>query len=537
MTPRRMPTKQELLRLQKLYRTDKRIADVLGNGVTEQLVAYWRRKKGIANYSFPKFSPKEIQEVWDRFGDDFHAGLELGLSKAAFYNWRRRYKITKKPDALKLEQLSLELFTQDRKARRQMGTGHQTIVQKIFAQRSGQKEAPVAQAVEIEPDLAVTPGGSGEVLQRFQETGVTFVWNPSRMVIPLDGAPGGEAPTAATLKSIRDFVRRQEIKSFFEIGEGNPQQIIMERTLILPGQIAVDTDSDFSALGCIGALVLSINAAEMSAVWAKGKFTTNIPDTIRVQIAGRTPRGVFARDVAHQVLAQLAGAGATGNMIEFYGPAVEQMSISERFTLCVLCAAVKARAAICPYDATTRRYVSPRARKPFTPILADRNAEYAAEYTHDVNRMTPVAAGPNRMTTTTPLDELRGVRIQQVFIGGGANGRFDDLKIAADILKGKHVNPDVRMIMQPASRSVYLEALKKGLIRVFIEAGGVVANPGTLSSGGPTPPLAKEEKGLTTNIDYRRDTGDGDVYQVSPATAAVSALTGQITNPAAYVKV
>ena len=188
MSPRRIPTKGELLRLQKLYRSDKKMAEILGGDVTEQLVAYWRRKKGIARYSFPKFSEKDIQDAWDRFGDDFHAGLELGLSKAAFYNWRRRYKITRKPAALKLEQLSLELFTDEKSDHKRQGNGHQTIVQKLLAHRLDQKEVAVGQTYEVEPDVAFGLCHVGEILSHFQNLETTYVKNPARIIVSLDGA-------------------------------------------------------------------------------------------------------------------------------------------------------------------------------------------------------------------------------------------------------------------------------------------------------------------------------------------------------------
>ncbi len=538
MSLRRIPTKGDLLRLQKLYRTDKRIAEVLGNGVTEHLVAYWRRKKGIPKYSFPKFSENDIREVWDRFGDDFHAGMELGISKAAFYNWRRRYKIIKKPDALKLEQLSLELHTRDRKRQRLSGTGRQTFAQKLLAQRAGVDGNEPGEKVEVEPDMMLVPGGSGKVLQLFNETGMTYVRNPNRIVIPLDNVSTSDSPDLAEVhKSVRDFVRRQQIKNFFDIGEGNPQQIVIEKGLLLPGQLSLGNINGSTTLGCMGALSLDVDPEEMSNIWATAKAEIEVPEAIRVNISGRLPRGVFARDVIHYIIAHLTDSEADGRVIEYYGTGIDQMSISERITLCNMSSATGAKAAVCPFDATTRRYVNPRARRPFTPVMADRNADYAAEFSFEINTMRPVAAGPEKIEAVTPIEEIDGFPIRQVFIGGITNGRFDDLKIVADILKGKRVNPEVRFILQPASRAVYLEALKKGLIRVFIEAGAIIVNPGSPLLGGRMPLLAQEEKGLTTHFDTNFESGNGEMYQVSPATAAASALTGLITNPTPYIKI
>jgi homoaconitase/3-isopropylmalate dehydratase large subunit len=538
MSPRRIPTKAELSRLQKLYRTDKRIAEILGNGVTEHLVAYWRRKKGIPKYSFPKFSDNEIREVWDRFGDDFHAGMELGISKAAFYNWRRRYKITKKPEALKLEQLSLELQTQNKKRQKVSGAGHRTFTQKLLAQKTGIDHPESGQLLDVEPDMVVVPGDNGRVLSLFHETGMTYVRNPNRTVIPLDNTSSGNGRNLAEAhKAAREFVRKQQIKNFFDIGEGNPQQVIIEKGLLLPGQLGLGKDAGSMTLGCMGALALAVGDEELSNVWATGTVKVEVPETVRVNVSGRLPRGVFVRDAMHHIIKKLSKARVDRKVIEFYGTGIDQMSVSERITLCRMSSATGAKSAICPFDSTTRRYVNPRARRPFTPVVADRNAVYSGEYSFEINTMKPVAAGPDKIEAITPVDELNGILLRQIFIGGVTNGRFDDLKIVADILKGKRINPEVCLIMQPASRAIYLEALKKGLIRVFIEAGAVIVNPGSPLIGGRLPLLAGEEKGLTTCFDSAFDTDGGDIYQVSPATAAASALAGRITNPSAYVRV
>jgi homoaconitase/3-isopropylmalate dehydratase large subunit len=541
MSPRRIPTKGELLRLQKLYRTDRKIAEFVGNGVTEHLVSYWRRKKGIPQYSFPKFSEKEIREVWDRFGDDFHAGMELGISKAAFYNWRRRYKIAKKPEALKLEQLSLQLYTNDKGDHRRIGTGRQTILQKCLSQRTGEKDIPPGKKIEFEPDVALSAGTAGEVLYHFQASGIKFVKNPGRIIIALDGASSDDAADMASrLKSVRDFARLQQIRNLFDIGGGDGLQLALEKGLVLPGQIVAGSDRYNASCGCLGAINFSVAVEKMAAIWAENKISLTIPETTRINITGRMPRGVFTRDVIHHVIAQVASKGIEGKQVEFYGTAVDQMSISERFTLCRVIMTTGAAGAVCPYDATTRRYVNLRARRPFTPILADRNAVYAGEYTFDVNTMKPVAArhgGPERIEDITPIDELSDLPVRHVFLGGAANGRFDDLRIAAEILKGKVINPDARLMIQPASRKVYLEALKKGLIRVFIESGAIVVSPGSPFNGDQTPAIADGETGLSTHHELTFGSGKGELYHVSPATAAASALTGRITNPAGYVRV
>lgn len=535
MSPRRMPTKGELLRLQKLYRTDQRIADVLGGEVTEQLVAYWRRKKGVARYSFPKFSEREIQEVWDRFGDDFHAGMELGISKAAFYNWRRRYKITQRPEALKLEQLSLELFTSGT-GQRSLSSGQQTIAQKILCAQSDQKKALAGEIIEVEPEIVFSSRDIGEVHHLFEQAGMAYVWNPNRILLSLDGTVVSNRQELGTChKTIRDFARLQQIKGFFDVGVGDGLQIALEDGLVLPGQLVLGSDKNVAAYGCLGSLAFAVSAKEMAGIWVQGRIALAVPETIRVNMTGRPPRGVFVRDIAHYVTGQLPKDELLGSVIEFYGTAIEQMSISERFTLCCIAVAAGARGAMCPFDATTRRYIMPRARRPFATILSDRNAIFKAQYTFDINTMKPVAK-PQNGEKVIPIEELAGIPIQKIFLCGAANGRFDDLRVVAEIVKGKQVNSEVKVVIQPASRAIYLEALKKGLLRVFAEAGVVVLYPGSSSSGEWWLQLAPGEKALTTLNDNEDLSGKEEIYQVSPATAAASALTGLMTSPTTYVK-
>jgi len=536
MSPRRIPTKGELLRLQKLYRTDQRIADVLGGEVTEQLVAYWRRKKGVARYSFPKFSEREIQEVWDRFGDDFHAGMELGISKAAFYNWRRRYKITQRPEALKLEQLSLELFTSG-PGQRSLSSGQQTIAQKILSAQSGQKKIMAGDTIEVEPEMVFSSRDVNEIYQLFGEAEVAYVWNPNRIILSLDGAVvSNRQELGACHKTIRDFARLQQIKGFFDVGAGDGLQIALEDGLVLPGQLILGTDKNMSAYGCLGSLAFTISPKEMADIWVQGRIRLTVPETIRVNMTGRPPRGVFVRDIAHLVAGQLPKDELFDSVIEFYGTAIDQMSVSERFTLCCITAAAGARSAVCPFDATTRRYIIPRARRQFATVLSDRNAIYKAQYTFDINTMKPVARSQNRRKAI-PIEELIGVPIQKVFLCGAANGRFDDMRVVAEIVKGKQISSEVRAVIQPASRAVYMEALKKGLLRVFAEAGVVVLYPGNSSSNEWWLQLAPGEKALTTLNDNEELSGKEEIYQVSPAVAAASAITGMVTNPTTYVKI
>jgi len=540
MPRRKIPTKAELIQLQKLYKTDEKIAERLGN-VTPQLVAYWRRKKNIPKHSFPKFSKQEIKDLWERYGDDHRCGLELGISRAAFYNWRRKYSLKDKPAFLKLEQLELDLGGPSKKTGKRLNYGHQTIVQKIFAERAGLDKVEEGETIEVEPDLAMSHDNAGEVIDKFQELGLNYIWNPNRVVIALDhSSPAESRAVAEAHRNIRDFVKRQNIKYFYDISEGVCHQIVVEKGHILPGQLAMGTDARTTSYGCIDAFAVGITPEEMAAVWARGKVWLKVPPTVKIIINGKMPKGVYARDIILFVIRKLSSSIASYKAVEFYGTTISQMSISERFTMTSLAAELGAKTAMCSFDSITRRYLSGRSKMPYRPAIADKNADYDATYEFNIDHVTPQISMPGGVDNVEDIAGIAGIPVNQVVIGSCTNGRFDDLRVAADILKDKTVHPDVRLLVYPGSRSIYLEALKKGLIRVFIEAGAMVLNPGcgACMSGGKGA-LAEGERCLaTTSRNHRGQMGspDSEIYLASPAAAAITAVKGVITDPTGHVK-
>lgn len=540
MPRRKIPTKAELIQLQKIYKTDDKIAERLGN-VTPQLVAYWRRKKNIPKHSFPKFSGEEIRDLWERYGDDYRCGLELGISKAAFYNWRRKYALKQLPPFLRLEQLELDLGGVCRVVGKKYHYGQQTATQKILSDRAGLEKAEVGQTVEIEPDLAILHDDASIIIKRFQESGLNYVWNPNRIAIALDQhVPAESTETAETHKLIREFVKRQNIKHFYDIHEGICHQVVIEKGHILPGQLAVGTDTRIASFGCLGAFAVSIADADMASLWATGRIRLETPATIKIAINGKMAKGVHAKDIILFVIKKLSDKGTENRAIEFHGTTISQMSISERLTITSYAIETGVRAAICPFDSITRRYLLRRARMPYRPALADKDAVYQETYEFNIDQLAPQIARPHDANNIDSVANTVGLPINQVVIGSCADGQFDDLRIAADIIKGKEIHPDVRMLIFPGSRSIYLEALKKGLIRAFIEAGAVVLNPGCGSYAGiHQGALAVGERCLATGgRSFKTEMGSPDIetYLVSPATAAASALKGVITDPMGYVK-
>ncbi len=540
MSPKKkMPTKTELLQLQKLYKTDEKIGERLG-GVPAYLVAYWRRKKNIPKYSLPKFSETEIRNLWERFGDDEKCGLELGISKAAFYNWRRRYGIREKPAFLKLEQLEFNFPGSRYSVHANSLYGKQSLAQKIMAAAAEKEKVDVGEVVQVEPHIALLHEGAEEVIGKFRQAGPEYVWNPNRVVVSLDYRENEYSDLALVHRAVREFVKRQGIKNAYDQREGLPHQVGIEKGHILPGQLVLGTDALTPSYGCLGALAAAITPEQMATIWTEGKLEMAVPNTIRVNITGRRTRGVYSKDIALSTVMQLGTETVRGKVIEFGGSVVSQMSLSERFTMSNMAVNTGALAAICLYDATTRRYLTGRTMNNYKPMVPDRDAEYDELYQISIDQLTPQVGCPGNGKAIKPAVEIEGLSIRQVVIGTASNGRFDDLRIAADVLKGKHVHPDCIVYVYPGSRSVYLEALKKGLIRVFIEAGAMVMNPGSepfssVRDGG----FADGDRCLATTAcdDVEgRCSGKSELYICSPATAAASALNGAVTDPTRYVR-
>jgi len=532
----KIPKKEELLRLQAQYKTDKRIAEAVG--VPEYLVTYWRRKKRIPEYSLPKYSERVIRNLWETYGNDRDAGAELSISKAAFYKWRRRYGIVEKPKVLKFPQLELQLPKSGSKV---IKGGSQTIAQKMLALKAMKSKTEVTEIVELEPDLVMSHDNAGLVIKQFKQIGVERVWNPNKIVIPLDHrAPAESEKTAEAHKSIREFVKEQNIENFYDIKEGICHEVVVDKGHILPGQLALGTDSHTTSYGCVAACSTGIGATEMAAVWATGKIWLKVPDSIKITVKGKLPSGVFAKDVILHIIGKLTSEGASYKSVEFYGDTVDSMSISERFTLCNLSMEMGAKFAVVPFDKTTKKFLNGIKKKRYVPIWADENATYENEHEFDVTKLTPQIACPHSVDNVKTVEELRGIHIDQVVLGSCTNGRLDDLEIAAGILKGKKVHPDVRMLVLPCSREIFLEAMKKGIIKVFLRAHCVVLNPGCGPClGAHEGILAKGERCLaTTNRNFKGRMGstESEVYLASPATAAASAIKGEITDPREFLK-
>ncbi len=423
----------------------------------------------------------------------------------------------------------------------------QTIVQKILARAAGKSQVNVGDVLEPKVDLAMSHENAALVLNQFNEiykgTGIVAkVWQPDNIAIIFDHrVPAESRKTATNQKLIRDFVEQQGIKKFHDIrGDeiGICHQILPENGYVRPGSVVVGTDSHTTSHGALGAFAFGIGATEMASVWTLGTvLNVEVPATIKVVVNGKLNKYTAPKDLILYLIGQISAEGANFKVIEYHGEGIKSMSTSGRLTICNMSVEAGATSGIVPPDEETERYLSEVAgvKDELNMIKPDDDAEYDKIIEIDASLLTPQIACPHTVDNVKPIDKVEGLKIEQIVIGSCTNGRLDDLRIAAEIIKGKKVAKGTRMLVFPASGRIYKQAMKEGLLYDLMEAGAVVMNPGCGPClGVHQGALGDGEKALsTTNRNFKGRMGNpnAEVYLCSPAVAAASAITGVITNP------
>jgi len=411
-----------------------------------------------------------------------------------------------------------------------------TLAEKILADKSTESEVSAGQVVEASIDLAMSHDNTTLVAQVFSDLGVKNVWDPERIAVVLDHrSPANTEQTATRHQMIREIVRRQKIKYFFDVGDGICHQLLPEQGLVSPGMLVVGSDSHTITYGALGAFATGIGATDMAMVWATGKLWLKAPETIHVTVNGSFPSNVTAKDLFLQLISQVKQDGAMYKSVEFYGETIKHLSMAGRLCLTNQCMEMGAKTAIVPPDKTTMKYLGDNAVHSSMPMYADHDAEYETRIKLDVSGLEPLVACPSRVDNVKPVADVQGVSIQQAVLGSCTNGRLEDLALAASLLKGKTVAPDVRLLVIPASKKVYLDALHEGYIEIFLRAGATIVNPGCgpclgLHQGV----LARGETAISTtnrNFTGRMGSPESKIYLGSPATVAASAVAGEITDP------
>jgi len=411
----------------------------------------------------------------------------------------------------------------------------QTTAEKILARASGNESVAPNQIVEVKPDFSYSHDYAVFAIDAFEQMGATRVVSPERSAVCLDhGFPVNTARDANNHARVREFVRKQKFLAFFEGGTGISHQVMMERGLVVPGALVLASDSHTPSGGSVGALAIGTGETELGFVWATGRTWLKVPETIRVVLSGKLQPGVVAKDAMLSIVKRLGVMGGNYKVIEYQGPAAGSLSISERFTFCNMSAEIGAKTGIFPADAVTEAFVRGRAQFEYQAVRSDPDATYAQEIALDLAQVEPMVVLPGREDRGIAVSEAAGKKINQVFIGSCTNARADDLAIVARILRGRHVHPDVRLLVVPASRAVELETARNGDLAILLEAGATLMPSGcAVCAGAHQGVLADGEVCLSTsnrNMPGRMGNKKAEVMLCSPATAAASAVAGVVAD-------
>jgi len=414
-----------------------------------------------------------------------------------------------------------------------------TLSEKILGAKAG-REVKAGDVVTVSPDYVLSHDNSAAIIGEFKKLGLAKVKSPDKIVIVLDHiVPASEEKYAQNHKTIREFAAAQGLGKFFDIQHGVCHQVFTENGLALPGKLIVGSDSHTTSYGALGAFAAGIGRSEAASIWATDEIWLRVPETLKVVFSGKLPAGVSAKDVVLHIIGREGADGADYKAVEFTGPAAAHFSIASRFTMANMAAEMGAKNGYFPPDDETLRWLAARTKEKITPVVSDSEAQYSKVLEFDLAGVVPQVACPHTVDNVKPVTEVEGRPFHQALIGTCTNGRLEDLEAAAKILKGKKVHPRVRVLVLPASREVYLEAMNKGLLAQLSEAGCVLLNPGCGPClGAHLGILAAGEVCLSTanrNFKGRMGARDSEIYLASPATVAASALEGKITDPRKFL--
>lgn len=392
--------------------------------------------------------------------------------------------------------------------------------------------------VEVAVDVVLSNDITAPIaIRQFEELGAGRVFDPERVVMVADHfAPNKDIKSADQCVTMRRFARAQGLRHHFDVGRMGIEHVLLpERGLVVPGDVVVGADSHTCTYGALGALATGVGSTDVAVAMATGRVWMRVPETLRVVYHGHLRPWVGGKDLILYTIGQIGVSGALYKAIEFVGPVVDGLSMAGRFTMANMTIEAGGKAGLFVVDDVTRAYMDGRASRPYRAYQADDDAAYARLVEIDVSRVEPQVAFPHLPENVRPVSQAGHVRIQQSVIGSCTNGRLEDLRVAAGLLRGRRVHPDVRCIVIPGTQQVYLDALREGLIEVFVEAGAAVSTPTCGPClGGHMGVLAAGERAVsTTNRNFRGRMGhpESEVYLVGPAVAAASAVAGRITHP------
>ena len=412
-----------------------------------------------------------------------------------------------------------------------------TLVEKILAAHCGRKNVNPGELVNVRVDLVLANDITAPIaIREFNRIGVSRVFDPQKIVmVPDHFVPNKDIASAEQAKMMKEFALEQGL-IYFEVGEMGIEHVILpEKGLVLPGDVVIGADSHTCTYGAIGAFSTGMGSTDIAAAMATGEIWMKVPPTIKFVYHGKLNRWVGGKDLILYTIGDIGVDGALYSAMEFSGETIADLTIDRRLTMANMAIEAGGKVGIFHFDDKTSDYVKPRAKRPYTVYEPDHDAEYSRVIEYDVSQIEPQVAFPHIPSNTRPISEVGNIAIDQVVIGSCTNGRIDDLIVAAELLNGRKVNRSVRCIIIPGSQYVYMEALRGGLIEIFIEAGAAVSTPTCGPClGGHMGILAAGERCVsTTNRNFvgRMGSTESEVYLAGPAVAAASAIMGRIAGP------
>ena len=408
-----------------------------------------------------------------------------------------------------------------------------TIAEKIIARAAGVSEVRPGDIHTVEVDRLMSNDGTTHLTIDMYHNKLKHphIADVNKLVWIVDhNVPSDSPKTAASQKKMRDFAKEHGIK-FYE-GQGVCHQIVMENH-VCPGELIFGADSHTCAYGALGAFGTGVGCTDYLYAMVTGKSWILVPETLRFNLTGKLPEGVYARDLILTIIGKIGANGANYKAMEFAGDGMKNLTMSDRIAICNLCVEAGAKTALMEVDDIALHYLHEHGREPKACFASDADAHFAAVYDIDLSTITPIVAKPHFVDNVCPAKEAAGVKIDEAFLGSCNNGRIEDLRVGAELLKGRKVHPLVRFLVVPASQAVYQQALKEGLLKIFMEAGAIVMNPNCSVCWGSCQGVIGENEVListgTRNFKGRAGHKDSFIYLASAATVTASAIKGEIT--------
>lgn len=411
-----------------------------------------------------------------------------------------------------------------------------TLAQKIIARASGSKDVAIGDVVICEPDVFETIDlVMPHYIKTLKDEGFPGFRYPERIVVFADHEVPSQTPQAALAKKkLRGQLDEMGITHFYSEGRhGISHQAIVERGHVLPGMLVTGPDTHIPTLGCVGALAPPLNYEAIQAM-ATGETWLRVPETIRIHLTGNPGPGVMSRDIAQWIIAKLSPERCDYRVLEYGGPALANLDMDARMTLCNVAIDVSAKTAVCEPDELTRAYLSTRSSQPYEMVVSDPDAPFESVFEQDLSELEPMIAAPPSPENVMPISKLAGIKVDQVYLGSCAGGRMEDLRAAAAVIRGRKVHPRVRMIVIPTSQEIFANAAREGLLDAFIDAGAVVNGPSCGPCYGNLAPLVEGDVCIgtgTTNMPGRMGSTAASIYLSNAVTATAAAIAGEIADP------